>query len=167
MRLSIPAAILAALTLWPSSAGIARAQALDLEVEVEEVAYCAAITIAHAFSRAVETQDLSLLNRAYLFANRAQFTKYIIQHGHFPAFEVRESMTEASADEMSSFIRDHYDESAQTWSRYGYKEIVACYEKLSTFVLLNGSGVIVGNDLRKLRRISTKQVNDLIEQARN
>jgi len=166
MRLTIPAAILAALVAWPSSAGIARAQALDLEVEVEEVAYCAAITIAHAFSRAVETQDLSFLNRAYLFANRAQYTKHIGQYGHFPDFEVRASMTEAINEEMRSFIWGHFDKNAQTWSRLGYREILNCYEKISSFLLLNGSGVIVGNDLRKLRRISKKQVNDLIGKTR-
>jgi hypothetical protein len=157
MRLTIPAAILAAVVVWPSGVG---AQ----ELEDEEVAYCAAVTLAYSLSRVVEVQGLDPLEDGFLIANRTMYTKYIQQKGYFPAFEARASMMEVVNDELSSFV-GRYDTARQSWSRTDFRKILSCYEKMSSFLLESG-GVIIGTNLQKLGRISKKQASDMINQFR-
>ena len=154
MRMSFPAAVLAMLAVWPSSAG-----AQTLEPEVEEIVRCAAVTLAHSVIRAVKADDTALMKRGFVIANRAMFTKHKKIHGRFPESEEREAQWLVLGEELSSFSR-HYDEG---WSQLAFQEIVGCYEELTNALLGEGRRIMSEDDVRKLKRISESQAQGFLE----
>lgn len=133
MRLKIPAVVLAALLVWPLSAGSARAQELDAVVR------CGGLMMANAVLRFHVSGDEKILQRVQEFVNHAAYAKYKAVHGEIPKGDrysrIRTGMLEAMKDSAASY--DQGSQGSGGWSVQIYDEIIRCYDELTAFVLYN------------------------------
>jgi hypothetical protein len=129
MRLSIPAAFLAAILVWPAGAG-----AQELDGRVRETAHCAGKVLVYEITRYDETENQDFLKQGFMFANRAVYLKYKEVNGRI-AEDGDYSVVWDTLMEGMFLISSTYDMKRNTWPEYSYREILRCYGELSDYML--------------------------------
>jgi len=153
MRLTIPAAILAALTVWPSSAG-----ALDLDT----IILCGGRVMASGIVDYKNENDVSLLRGPYLIINVAGYASLKDSNGRTPNDDEYGAFIDAVFEETKDF-GDRYNGRRKRWDSTAHEEIVRCYDALSYFALTDGVAILGTEDLFLARLHAGMQIQDIRE----
>jgi hypothetical protein len=154
MRLSIPAAFLAAVLVWPAGAGSAKAE------DLVSVVHCAGRLFANGILNYKTTNDASSIEAPALLYNTAAYARFKETRGAVPEYETYQRFYDAVAEEAKVFIGS-FDMQRNRWSDEAQEELVACYDALIFYVFTEGMDILDESELERARLHTALQTGNL------
>lgn len=155
MRLSIPAALLAAVVVWPSGAG-AQEPGERLNYAVE----CGGLVVADSAVRFLKSGDVADFRRGRLFANYVTFIRYKEMFGKAPDAEAFVIMRD-SMSEIAGRFSDTLNGGSTTWDVAIYEQLVNCYAQLTDHMINGGADGLSSLDIKKIKGLTDLQMENL------
>jgi hypothetical protein len=151
MRLSIPAAFLAVVVVWPMGV-----EAKDLE----SVIHCAARVFANGIVRYIETRDAKSIEGPNLLLNISAYASFKKSQGHIPEDAVYVEIYDAVTEKAKAFS-DQYDLRWRRWTPEAHVEIITCYDELAVYSFSDGLNILDEGELLEAMIHTVLQVDKL------